>query len=1195
MVPGYAIIGMLGAGGMGQVYLAQSADYGRVALKVVFATPDSALASRFRREAKALVDLGVDGVVRGLDWGQDDQLLWLAMEWVRGPSLAAVLEGGRALEPSEAVRIAVEVARSLSRVHRAGLAHRDIKPSNILLQPDGTPLLADFGILRHLDDTPHTALTQRPIGTPAYMAPELLKTDDVDWVRADLYALGVVLARSLLGRVPHGDWDLEGLDPRWHSILTACLSTRPSDRPESGDALASALESARRERWGGRPLRLSRWQVLAAGMGVVTVVAAGAWLSMPTDSRDAVAAEAFEPVEALYEAQRTEAAERVFARVLDAQPAAIDERLWLARAAVVDDAEAWAEAWEHATGVRRQTARHGLQRALLDARDFDALDVLLAGDDDPDPEVHAANTIFHRRLAAVQDGSVDVPAPNRPILDALSRIRPVKDPEDTARALGWPATGPGSLVDFDAPVQILQHHPSLARVDDRLQDFATGRSCPIGVPSFHWAQWWEGRVAMITSGEDRSVYLLDMDTCAFEVHPAVATLDNSYVNAVTSWDMDGDGTDELVFLVGPPYGYELVVVDAKEVKTRLTLGNVVGATVLPTEQSTNGSDLIVRVDPPHANGEVFDLQPEGVYRLRWTGDALETVQFFEGYWPFLWSVDLVPDAPPVLVLGDWDGMGLHVPDDPDVAPIWMSGLDWHAPGADLDGDGDDELVVRKGQDWFVVGMAEEGMSGADLLAMPVPELRPTSGDPAIDRARRLERLGLRELAAERLTLASLGRTGTDARQAWTEVARLRTDAGDVEQAADAWLEATKAGHPAARREALSLLARVGVLDKADALIRDAPAGSLDEHIVKALQTRIDEGFDRAPRGWALRTPLATWSADRGLLRLRSLGPAGVLARLPLAEAVESPEEREDDGGGAAPLGFDVRLQIDRLEFGAQLRIRLVSAEGIAGEAVVRAQGGRGDIDRNVAPHPWPEHAWDGDDPAIKDEVRVTFASLGSERWFTVVRNGSLLYRHPMPDHDALPVVALEIDSVGIDGALLDVSLEHLSIWGVERGPPQPLPPADDEARAAIRRTALRTGSGLARLEPDDPERLLDLMVATDLSWRMHRSASGLQDRVLSIPGIDDPAVLDQAPLLALDRAEMLLAVGDPAAALEALEPLVDSEAVSCVRVRAAQWAAHRALNDPAGERAARDAANACGAGEKAVATALWWAGGPREP
>jgi hypothetical protein len=1166
---------MLGSGGMGQVYLARSAEHGSVALKVVFAAPDTALAHRFRREASALVELDIDGCVRGLDWGQDEQLSWLAMEWVRGPSLARVLEDGRAIDPDEAARIVAAVARTLGRVHRAGLAHRDIKPSNILLRPDGTPLLADFGILRHLDDTPRTALTQRPIGTPAYMAPELLKTDDVDWKRADLYALGVVFARCLLGRVPHGDWDIDAVDPRWQPILRSCLSTRPSDRPESADAFAEVLEG------GGHRPRRPAWVPIALGAAVLLSFLAGvAWVQGPTDASVRAEAEAaFGAVSALIEAGRVDDADRVFEAALEGQSAAVVDALWRLRAEQIGSPGSWAEAWENTRGSGLRAVRHGLERALLDAGDMAALDMLLAGDADPDPAVWTANAVFHRRFDVLQDAPADALHPgHRALVDVLSQLRPLDEVASMGPRVGLPASGPGSLLERDG-VQMLDTMPPLARVQDTLSDL-DGRACPLP-PDFRWAQWWNGQIAAITAGGDRSLYVIDPDTCAQREHPVVQTLDFAYINAVIAWDIDGDATDELALLVGPPYGYEVVVVGETGVLTRLTMGNVVGAAVLPTDASPTGSDLVVRVDPPHANGVVFDLQPPGVYRLRWTGTALEVVQSWDGSWPHMWTAQMLPDAPAVLALGNWTTMDLVVPDQPDVPPLRVDVLDWHSRPVDLDDDGDVEHLVLKDDTWWVLGMAADaGGEHLGALANPMPEPPEPTGDPAIDAARRLEGLGLPALAAERLGLASLGRVGADAHRSWAEVARLWLAADALERAADAWLEAADAGYAAGRRDALELLVRIGAIDRARALVAEADDETLDARIVRSLDG-IDADFSQAPDAWALRAPLATWSADPGRLRFRSVGPAGVLAELGVRDS------------GMPARGFALDLTIERLEFGAEWTLHLMSAERSVAQATIRALGGRGDIRRNVAPHPYPVESWEGDDPTAKDRVRVTFSGFGDEGWFAVQRGDELVYRNRMelgPSSELL-VERVQIRSTGLDGAMLDVSIEALSLWGMELGEPVALPPADERMNTAIRRTRLRTGSGLERLVPGDP-RLLDLLVSTDLSWRMHRSASGVQDRLLSIPGVDDPAVLETAPLLALDRAEMLLAVGEPRAALDALEaiPVQDRDDL-CVRHHAARWAVHRALDDADGQRAAREAASACGAGDKAVATALWWAGG----
>ncbi len=190
-----------------------------VALKVLLQGGDETTRERFRREARTAAMLEHPNIVRTYQVGRvaESGLSFIAMELVNGPSLAELLERVPVMGAADAAAFLEPIARALAYAHERGVIHRDVKPSNILLQSvdadhplrvtasvgDGAlaPLLSDFGIARALD-APELTSEGRTIGTPAFMSPEQCSgSDEIDG-RADIYSLGAVLYRCVVGRPP---------------------------------------------------------------------------------------------------------------------------------------------------------------------------------------------------------------------------------------------------------------------------------------------------------------------------------------------------------------------------------------------------------------------------------------------------------------------------------------------------------------------------------------------------------------------------------------------------------------------------------------------------------------------------------------------------------------------------------------------------------------------------------------------------------------------------------------------------------------------------------------------------------------------------------------------------------------------------------------------------------------------------------
>lgn len=204
----YLIEARLGRGSMGDVFRARDPRSGQVvAIKTLSIAraaageADDALRERFVREARAATTLAHPGILRALEAGVDGGLAWIALEHVSGNTLEAHAAPTALLPPPVAVIATARVADALAHAHRLGIVHRDVKPANVLVDlPADRVLLADFGIAA-IGGGERTQ-TGVLLGTPAYMAPELLAGQRPD-ARCDLYALGVVLFQLLTGELPH--------------------------------------------------------------------------------------------------------------------------------------------------------------------------------------------------------------------------------------------------------------------------------------------------------------------------------------------------------------------------------------------------------------------------------------------------------------------------------------------------------------------------------------------------------------------------------------------------------------------------------------------------------------------------------------------------------------------------------------------------------------------------------------------------------------------------------------------------------------------------------------------------------------------------------------------------------------------------------------------------------------------------------
>jgi serine/threonine-protein kinase len=265
----YEIVGVLGAGGMGEVYRARDNRLGRdVAIKILpesFANDAEAVA-RFRGEARLLATLNHANIVGIYDIGAEAGVSFVVFELVEGDTLRRRLSGG-ALSPAVAINYARQIAEGIGAAHDRGIVHRDLKPENLIVARDSRIRILDFGVAKTQTRTRDTAETMaavtRPgviVGTMGYMAPEQLRAKDIDQ-RVDLFALGVILYEMLTGsRLFRGETDIEvaaailtqdienptathpAVSPQLGGLVCRLVARDPDDRFQSAREVIEALD-----------------------------------------------------------------------------------------------------------------------------------------------------------------------------------------------------------------------------------------------------------------------------------------------------------------------------------------------------------------------------------------------------------------------------------------------------------------------------------------------------------------------------------------------------------------------------------------------------------------------------------------------------------------------------------------------------------------------------------------------------------------------------------------------------------------------------------------------------------------------------------------------------------------------------------------------------------------------------------------
>jgi len=247
----YVVLGRLGSGSMGQVYLGRSAAGRLVAVKTIRVelAEEAGFRTRFAQEVAAARKVSGVFTAAVVEADPEADLPWLATAYVPAPSLARLVLACGPLPVATVRWLAAGCAEALASIHGAGLVHRDLKPSNVLVAPDG-PRVIDFGVARAAERMGRTT-ARGAVGTPAYMAPEQARDTREASVASDVYSLGATLLFAATGHPPYAgasvmdvlarlateDPDLSGLPGELSELVTACMDRVPRQRPTSSAIL----------------------------------------------------------------------------------------------------------------------------------------------------------------------------------------------------------------------------------------------------------------------------------------------------------------------------------------------------------------------------------------------------------------------------------------------------------------------------------------------------------------------------------------------------------------------------------------------------------------------------------------------------------------------------------------------------------------------------------------------------------------------------------------------------------------------------------------------------------------------------------------------------------------------------------------------------------------------------------------------
>ncbi|MEV8512651.1 protein kinase [Dactylosporangium sp. NPDC051484] len=290
----YRLLGQLGVGGMGTVYLAQSPEGTRVAVKLVHAhlARDPRFRVRFAGEVRAAQRVPGFCTARVLDSGMHEERPYLVTEYLEGIPLSRLVADDGPLDPAMLHSVALGVAASLAAIHNVGLVHRDLKPSNLMVTLGGVRII-DFGIARALDAASDITGTGNIVGSLGWASPEQLRAEEPT-AAMDIFGWGCLVAFAATGRHPYGgeeaatrawkilegDPDLSGVPDPVHDLVAAALSRDPAERPDARQLLLGLaiddLESVTvpvQRRWLRGPSQMSRRRVTSMAIAVPMALA----------------------------------------------------------------------------------------------------------------------------------------------------------------------------------------------------------------------------------------------------------------------------------------------------------------------------------------------------------------------------------------------------------------------------------------------------------------------------------------------------------------------------------------------------------------------------------------------------------------------------------------------------------------------------------------------------------------------------------------------------------------------------------------------------------------------------------------------------------------------------------------------------------------------------------------------------------